>query len=122
MSKSSKEMVFGWIFFLLGIFFLLTNINVGTIHFYYMFGRVSTAPMLVILLIVFIVLAVIKTQWYTIGLIFLDILLMIFSVIMGTQFTFKRMSAFALVLMVVVLSVGLGLIMKGLFDREKKSK
>lgn len=119
MTKTTKELILGGVFFLLGIGFFLANINVGNLHFY-MFGRVSSAPILVILLIVFIVLAIVKTKWYTVGLIFLDILLIIFSVIMGTNFTFKRMSALTLVLMVLVLSVGLGLIMKALMDREKK--
>ena len=46
---------------------------------------------------------------------------MIISVIAGTKFSLRHMSAFDLVLMIGVFSVGLGLFLKGLLGIKKDS-
>ena len=104
----------------IGIWLLLSNINVDNISFYKL-GNVNTAPILIIALIIFIVVAVVKSEWYTWTLVGLDIVMIIISVIMGTHFSLKHMSALQLILMVLLFAVGLGLIIRGLFVKDKKA-
>lgn len=119
MKNSLLSFISGILLFGLGVFLLLSNIRVSSLTFY-RFGKVSSAPILIILFIVFIVLAVIKSHWVTWSLVVFDIILMIVSVIMGTNFSFKYMSAFDLLAMIVLMSVGLGLFLKGVLGVNKK--
>lgn len=102
----------------LGIFLLLSNINVSSLTFYRI-GEISTAPILIILLIIFVIIAVVVSKWWSYLLVFIDIVGMIISVIIGTHFTFRSMSALTLVIMVAVFAIGVGLIIKSLFNISK---
>lgn len=104
-----------------GVFLLLSNISVDSISFY-SYNGISTAPMLIILLIVIIICTVVKNEWYCYLLLFLDVIAMIVSVILGTRFRLRSMSAFDLVIMIVVFSVGLGLVIKSLIGLNNSDK
>lgn len=119
--KSLLNFLLGIIMCGLGVYLLLDNITVSSLNFYRL-GSVNTAPVLIILLILFVVIAVVKSEWWSYLLIFIDFIGIIISVIMGTSFHLKPMSAFTLILMVVVFAVGLGLIIKSLFGLNKAEK
>lgn len=66
-----------------------------------------------------------KSKWYTWSLVGIDIVTIIVSVILGTTFTFKKMTALTLAIMIIVMTVGIGFIIKGaigIFKGEKGSK
>lgn len=115
--KQLGQFLLGLVLFGLGIFLLLDSIQISSLSFYRI-GTVSTAPILLILLIIFIVVAVASKSNWTWLLVVLDIILIIVSVIFGTSFYFKHMSALNLVLMIGVFSVGIGLIIKSLFGMK----
>ncbi len=103
----------------IGGYLLLSNIRITSIGFYSV-GRVSTGGILIVLLIVLIILAVMKTNWVTCGLVGLDVFLLIISVIMGTHFYMSGINAFELVAMVIMFALGIGLVLKGLLGIRKK--
>lgn len=108
----------GVVLFFMGIWMLLSNIRVNDIHFYAIHG-VNTAPILIGLFVVLIVLAIVNSKEWMWGLVLLDVIAMIVSVILGTRFSFTRMSALDLLLMLGALAVGIGLMIKGLIDAKK---
>lgn len=119
--KELLQFLLGIALFIFGIFLLLSNINISSIGFYRLGGRVSTGAILIILLIILIICAVVKTNLLTIGLVAADVIAIIVSVIMGTHFYLKSMSAFDLVLMIAIFAAGIGLTLKALFDVNKHS-
>jgi len=95
------------------IYFLLNSITVSSIHFY-RFGQFSSGPILIFLFVIFLVWAIAKggkLPWF---LVFLDILCLIGSAIMGTRLYLKQMNLFTLLLMVAMFAVGLGLFLKNI--------
>ena len=96
-----------------GVVILLMNIHVSSFGFL-RFGRISSAPILVIVFLFLMVWAVIRGktfQWILVG---ADILCIIISVLLGTEFYFARMTVFTLLLMLALLAVGLGLMIRNL--------
>lgn len=110
--KSIGNFLSGVVLFFVGIWMLLSNIRVYYIQFYTFHG-VNTASILIILFVVLIVLAIVKTNKMLWMLVLLDVIAMIVSVILGTRFSFARMSALDLLLMLGTLAVGIGLMIKG---------
>lgn len=116
--KQLLSFIGGIILTVFGIFLLLSNINVSSLSFCRV-GGINSAPILIILLIISIVVSIVSDKKFWWVLVFADIVLIIVSVILGTRFSFKYMSAFDLVLMIGVFAVGLGLVLKGLIGSNK---
>lgn len=116
--KEVLQFLLGIVLFLLGIYLLLSNIQVGSIGFYY-FGRLNTGAILIVLFVILVICAIVRTNILTVGLAALDLIGIVVSVIMGTRFYFRSMSAFDLVLMTGIFAVGLGLVAKSLLGVRK---
>lgn len=102
-----------------GIIILLMNIRVSSFGFYRI-GNFSSAPVLVLLFIFFLIWAVIRgklLQWILVA---ADILCIIISVILGTNFYFNRINAFTLLVMLGLFAIGTGLILKNVRYLDKK--
>jgi hypothetical protein len=119
--SSVKRFFIGIILMIAGFYLLLSNIKVSTFGFY-TFGGVNSAPILLILLFVLIVISVIHSRWYTWGLVGLNVLAIIGSVIMGTRFVFKTVTMLELIAMLGCLAIGLGFFISSLFGLNKEDK
>ena len=110
-NHSFAEFVVGVCMIVAAIVILLMNIHVNSFGFY-RFGRVSSAPVLIIAFVLLMVWAVVRgrlLQWILVA---ADVLAIIVSVILGTQLYFSRMSVFTLLVMLALLAVGIGLALK----------
>lgn len=117
--KHLMSFILGIALTILGVFLLLSNIHVSSLSFYSL-GNLNSAPILIILLIVFIITAVASDKNVCWILVFVDIVLILLSVILGTRFTFAYMSALDLVSIICVFAVGLGLVLRGLVNKNKE--
>ena len=113
MDKGLKQRILGMLIgialLVVGIVILLLNIEVVDFGFY-RFGRVNTAVILLILLIALVVWVFIaRKNTLPLICILVDLLLMVISVIAGTQFVFRHMNAFVVVLIIAMIGVGIGL-------------
>lgn len=117
--KHLMSFILGIALTFLGVFLLLSNIHVSSLSFYRL-GNVNSDPILIILLIVFIITAIASDKKVCWVLVFVNIVLIILSVILGTRFTFAYMSALDLVLMICVFAVGLGLVLRDLVHNNKE--
>ena len=119
--KAIANFLSGAILFFVGIWMLLSNIRVTDIRFLYLSG-VNTAPILIVLFVVLIVLAIVNSNKWLWGLVVLDVITMIVSVILGTRFSFARMSVLDLLLMLGTLAVVIGLMIRGWIQAGKMLK
>ena len=119
--KQITGLLMGLVLTGLGIFLLLDSIQISSFGFYAFYG-VNSAPILLILFAVFVILAVVVSSWWTWVLMVLDLIGIVVSVIMGTHFYFKHMTALTLVIMIAVLAVGLGLTIRNLFKKPENAK
>ena len=102
-------MLIGVALVVVGIIILLLNIEVVDFGFY-RFGRVNTAAILLVLLIALVVWVFIaKKKTLPLVCVLADLLLMVISVIAGTQFVFRHMNAFVAVLIIAMIGIGIGL-------------
>ena len=110
---------FGAAIAVLAVVILLMNIEVTTFGFFRI-GPVSSAPILIITLVLLIIWAVISTKKIPWILAAVNILLIIISVLVGTTFRFRRMTAFTLVVIAAMLGIGIGLIILGSIRPKKR--
>ena len=116
--KAVVNFLSGVVLFFVGVWMLLSNIRVSDIHFWALYG-VNTAPILIVLFFVLVVLAVVNAKPWLWKLVTLDVIAMIISVILGTRFSLARLSALDLLLMLGTIAVGIGLMVKGMIDARK---
>ena len=112
------EFLVGIVMMVAGLVILLMNIQISSFGFFH-FGRISSAPILVIAFIVLLIWAVVRgrnLQWILVA---ADVLCIIVSVILGTSFYFHTMSAFSLLVMLMLFAVGAGLVLKNLSFLKK---
>lgn len=119
--KAVLDFFSGVVLFLVSVWMLLSNIRVNDIHFFSVYG-VNSAPILIVLFVVLVVLAVVNGKEWLWTLVILDVIAMIISVILGTRFSLARMSALDLLLILGTLAIGLGLMIKGMIDVRKEDK
>ena len=113
------EFLVGIAMMIAGLVILLMNIQVSSFGFF-RFGRFSSAPVLVVAFILLLIWAVASgkiLQWILVA---ADVLCIIISVILGTNFYFNRMSVFTLLVMLGLFAVGVGLVLKNLSYLKKK--
>ncbi len=113
------EFIIGIAMMIAGLVILLMNIQVHSFGFFRI-GKFSSAPVLIILFIFLLVWAIIRGKVFQWILVAADILCIIISVILGTEFYFNRMNAFTLLVMLGMFAVGVGLVLKNLSYMKNK--
>lgn len=112
-----KKFCLGVVMMLTGAFLLLRNMSVTNFGFF-RFGRISTSGILILLLIGFVVAGVATRKEIFVALSVLDVLLMFVSVIAGTRFVLRHMSALGFLSIIGLFAVGLGLVLSGLLGNR----
>lgn len=105
------EFLIGIAMMIAGLVILLMNIQVYSFGFFRI-GNVSSAPVLLISFIFFLVWAVVRGKTFQWILVAADVLCIIISVLLGTSFYFNRMNVFTLLIMLGLFAVGAGLVLK----------
>lgn len=110
MNKLNNKKVFGIIFFLLGLGFLISNVRVS--GFYFGRGAFMSGLFLLLMGIDFIFIIIKKDKMYKIVMILLSILLLI-SIITNTRVFLGGMSVIKYILIIGCIFGGIGLYLKG---------
>ena len=110
---------FGAAIAVLAVTILLMNIEVSSFGFFRI-GPLNSAPILVITLVLFLIWAVISSKKLPWILVAVNILLILVSVLLGTHFILRRMTAFTLVVIVAMLGIGIGLYILGCVSPRKE--
>ncbi|MBQ7057886.1 MAG: hypothetical protein IJM83_01085 [Firmicutes bacterium] len=110
---------FGAAIAVLAVTILLMNIEVTSFGFFRI-GPLNSAPILVITLVLFIIWAVISSKRFPWIMVAINILLILVSVLLGTHFVLRRMTAFTLVVIIAMLGIGIGLYVLGCIRPKKE--
>lgn len=113
------QQLFGVVMAFAAIVILLLNIEVTDFGFYRI-GNFSTAPVLIVIMVLLVVWGVATSKKLPWVLAVVDVLLIILSVLMGTRFYFRRMNALTLILIALMFAVGVGLILAGRDGKQDK--
>ena len=103
---------FGAAIAVLAVAILLMNIEVTSFGFFRI-GPLNSAPILIITLVLFIIWAVISSKRFPWIMVAVNILLILVSVLLGTHFVLRRMTAFTLVVIFGMLGIGIALYILG---------
>ncbi|MBE6989399.1 MAG: hypothetical protein E7426_01465 [Ruminococcaceae bacterium] len=112
------QQLFGLVMAFVAVVILLLNIDVTSFGFYHI-GRVSTAPVLIVALVLLVIWAVVSSSKLAWGLAAADVLMIVISVLMGTRFYLRHMSALTLIVIVLMFAIGVGLIIAGGVGKRK---
>lgn len=114
--KKGFEYIFGIILILVGLFLLFKNTYVTTFAFY-SFGRVNTGAILIVLLVLAVIFAVVRPS--TLSKIIIGVLVagLVISLLLGMHVGFRYMTLSDVLLMLAPLTVGIGLVLRGIFSK-----
>ena len=106
------QQLFGVVMAIAAIVILLLNIEVTDFGFYRI-GNLSTAPVLIVVMVLLVIWGVATGRKLPWALAVADVLLIIVSVLMGTRFYFRRMNALTLIVIALMFAVGVGMVLAG---------
>ena len=116
----SKKTV-GWILVIIGLFMLFKMVRVGSFGFFRIKGM-STSAIVLVLLILSAIAVVVNKNKLTFGCFVLSLVLLVLSLILGTELYFVYSSLTDILLVFVPIVVGAGLIIKGALEKHSKKK
>ena len=111
----------GWILVIIGLFMLFKMVRVGSFGFF-RFNGMSTSAIVLILLILSAIAVVVNKNKLTFGCLVMSLVLLVVSLILGTELYFVYSSLTDVLLVFVPIVVGTGLIIKGVFEKHTKKK
>ena len=111
-TENPLQQLFGLAMAFVAVVILLLNIDVTNFGFYRI-GQISTAPVLIVVMVMLVIWGVASDKKLPWILAAGDVLLIVLSVLMGTRFYFKRMSALTLIVIALMFAIGVGLIIAG---------
>ncbi len=111
-TENPLQQLFGLAMAFVAVVILLLNIDVTNFGFYRI-GQISTAPVLIVVMVMLVIWGVASAKKLPWILAAGDVLLIVLSVLMGTRFYFKRMSALTLIVIALMFAIGVGLIIAG---------
>ena len=110
----------GWILNIIGLFMLFKMVRVSSFGFYRI-GRMSTAAIVLVLLIISAIAVVVNTNKFTWGCFILSVCLLVVSLLLGTELYFAYVTLVDLLLVFVPIIIGTGLVIKGSIESHKAS-
>lgn len=106
------QQLFGLVMAFVAIVILLLNIDVTNFGFYRI-GQISNAPVLIVVMVMLVIWGIASSKKLPWILAAADVVLIVLSVLMGTRFYFRRMSALTLIVIALMFAIGAGLIIAG---------
>ena len=108
----------GWVLVIIGLFMLFKMVRVYSFGFYRI-GRMSTSAIVLVLLVLSAIAVVVKRNAITIGCLILSLILLVLSLILGTQLYFTSVSLTDVLLVFIPTIVGTGLLIRSAFEGKK---
>ncbi|MBO4679962.1 MAG: hypothetical protein J5626_09845 [Lachnospiraceae bacterium] len=109
----------GWVLVIIGLFMLFKMVRVYSFGFYRI-GRMSTSAIVLVLLVLSAIAVVVKRNAITVGCLILSLILLVLSLILGTQLYFTSVSLTDVLLVFIPTIVGTGLLIRSAFEGKKK--
>ena len=110
----------GWVLVIIGLFMLVKMVRVYSFGFYRI-GRMSTSAIVLVLLVLSAIAVVVKRNKITIGCLILSLVLLVLSLILGTELYFTHVTLVDILLVLVPTIVGTALLIRCSFeDRNGK--
>ena len=110
----------GWVLVIIGLFMLFKMVRVYSFGFYRI-GRMSTSAIVLVLLVLSAIAVVVKRNKITIGCLVLSLILLVLSLILGTQLYFTSVSLVDVLLVFIPTIVGTGLIIRSALEGKKNT-
>lgn len=112
----------GWVLVIIGLFMLFKMVRVYSFGFYRI-GRMSTSAIVLVLLVLSAIAVVVKRNKITIGCLILSLVLLVLSLILGTELYFTHVTLVDILLVLVPTIIGTGLLIRNALEkRENKAE
>ncbi len=108
----------GWILVAIGLFMLFKMVRVASFGFFRI-GGISTSAIVLVLLVLSAISMVVNKNKITFGCFVMSLVLLVASLILGTELRFVYASLTDILLVFVPVVFGAGLIIKGSFEKHK---
>ena len=111
----------GWVLVIIGLFMLFKMVRVSSFGFYRI-GRVSTSAIVLALLIISAIAVVVNRNKFTWGCLVISLMLLVTSLVLGTDLYLAYASLTDILLVFVPVVVGTGLIIKAAFEKQNNKR
>ena len=116
MNITAKKTI-GWVLVVIGLFMLFKMVRVYSFGFYRI-GRMSTSAIVLVLLVLSAIAVVVRRNKITIGCLIMSLVLLVLSLILGTELYFTHVTLVDILLVLIPTIIGTGLLIR--VSLEKK--
>ena len=113
--------IIGWVLVVIGLFMLFKMVRVTSFGFYRI-GRMSTSAIILVLLVLSAIAVIVKKNKITFGCLIMSLVLLVLSLILGTELHFMYVTLVDILLVLIPTIVGTALLIRCSFeDRKNKN-
>ncbi|MCR4678263.1 MAG: hypothetical protein K5679_05865 [Lachnospiraceae bacterium] len=112
--------IIGWVLVVIGLFMLFKMVRVTSFGFYRI-GRMSTSAIILVLLVLSAIAVIVKKNKITFGCLIMSLVLLVLSLILGTELHFMYVTLVDILLVLIPTIVGTALLIRCSFE-DRKSK
>lgn len=124
--KSLMNFLFGIVLSIVGVIIFLLKIRVSSFTFFYRYHGTNVTALLLVVLCILVIAFVVYPNFVTGLFLGIDFIAFIVSIIMSMNFYIVHMSALEIVVILLMISVGIGLTLNGIFhardDEDSNNK
>ncbi len=110
----------GWALVIIGLFMLFKMVRVSSFGFFRI-GRINTAAIVLVLLILSAIAVVVERNRFTVGCLVTSLCFLVLALVLGTDLYFAYSSLTDILLVLVPVIIGTGLIIKATIAGRKKA-
>ena len=103
--------IIGWVLVVIGLFMLFKMVRVTSFGFYRI-GRMSTSAIILVLLVLSAIAVIVKKNKITFGCLIMSLVLLVLSLILGTELHFMYVTLVDILLVLIPTIVGTALLIK----------
>ena len=119
MNTVTKKII-GWVLVVIGLFMLFKMVRVTSFGFYRI-GRISTSAIILVLLVLSAIAVIVKKNKITFGCLIMSLILLVLSLILGTELHFMYVTLVDILLVLIPTIVGTAILIRCSFE-DKKNK
>ena len=108
----------GWVLVVIGLFMLFKMVRVYSFGFYRI-GRMSTSAIILVLLVLSAIAVIVKKNKITFGCLIMSLVLLVLSLILGTELHFMYVTLVDILLVLIPTIVGTALLIRCSFEDRK---
>ena len=110
--------IIGWVLVVIGLFMLFKMVRVTSFGFYRI-GRMSTSAIILVLLVLSAIAVIVKKNKITFGCLIMSLVLLVLSLILGTELHFMYVTLVDILLVLIPTIVGTALLIRCSFEDRK---